>query len=596
MSVSSTAEHPLVSVIITNYNYGRYLPEAIEGVLNQTYRNYELIIVDDGSTDDSRRIIEDYVKKEPGRIVSVLKENGGQASAFNAGYEHSRGEMISFLDSDDYWTPERLAKVVEVFKTGMYSIVQHNMEFTDEHSRPSGRLYRRGLFTGDAKRLLLDYCHFDFFVPTSGICFQRSVLEKIFPVPESWQICADAYLTRIVLFYGFLYSFEKSLGYYRIHGKNNWMFTPRQKQTDIALDIIDAINSHLAKNGFRERVDIIKNPLYRGKYVEQRPGLLEPFLILKMLPGFPFVSFLAKLAITRRMLNVVLRRLLKLYGKLIIRLINPILDSHTFAGNGPRPSLKLQIWRNVRYRAAGVGIPLTENERRLCQLKDCHRNQRAFIIGNGPSLNRCDLKLLKDEITFGVNSIFLNYESMGYYPTYYIVEDVLVAEDRASEINSYNFPMKLFGNYLRYCFHDSNDTLWLNVRFRYDDYEGFPHFSGNAARMVWVGGTVSYICLQLAYYMGFREVYLVGFDHSYSIPHTAIVAGNTITSTSDDPNHFHPSYFGKGYRWHDPRVYIMEKSYVRAKQVFESDGRTIFNATAGGKLEVFNRVDYQSLF
>jgi glycosyltransferase involved in cell wall biosynthesis len=309
MAVLSTSEHPLVSVIITNYNYGRYLPEAIEGVLNQTYRNFELIIVDDGSTDDSRRIIEEYVNKEPDRIVSVLKENGGQASAFNAGFERSRGEMISFLDSDDYWMPERLAKVVEVFKTGLYSIVQHNMEFMDEHSRPSGRLYRKDLFTGDAKRFLLDYCHLDLFVPTSGVCFKRSVLEKIFLVPESWQICADAYLTRIVLFYGFLYSFEEPLGYYRIHGENNWMFTPRQKQTDIAPGIIDAINSHLIKNGFSERVDTIKNPIYRFKSIGQRPGLFEPFLILTMLPGYPFITLKNKLTITRRLQIVILRRL-----------------------------------------------------------------------------------------------------------------------------------------------------------------------------------------------------------------------------------------------------------------------------------------------
>jgi len=241
-------------------------------------------------------------------------------------------------------------------------------------------------------------------------------------------------------------------------------------------------------------------------------------------------------------------------------------------------------------------VLLTKNERCIADYKDRHKGGRAVIIGNGPSLNLCDLRLLKTEITFGVNSIFLNYENMGFHPTYYVVEDVFVAEDRANEINAYRGPTKFFGNYLRYCLANSDDALWLNVRFRYDDYPGFPHFSRNAVRMVWTGGTVSYICLQLAYYMGFSEVYLVGFDHSYTLPSDAIVSGTEILSVNEDPNHFDPGYFGKGYRWHDPRVDRMEKAYGRAKEVFEASGKKIFNATVGGQLEVFDRVDYRMLF
>jgi len=114
--------------------------------------------------------------------------------------------------------------------------------------------------------------------------------------------------------------------------------------------------------------------------------------------------------------------------------------------------------------------------------------------------------------------------------------------------------------------------------------------------MVWTGGTVSYICLQLAYYMGFTEVYLIGFDHSYTVPNDTQISGMEILSLSDDPNHFHPSYFGKGKRWHDPKIDRMEMAYRKAKKYFEADGRKIRNATVGGCLEVFDRVDYKSLF
>jgi len=227
---------------------------------------------------------------------------------------------------------------------------------------------------------------------------------------------------------------------------------------------------------------------------------------------------------------------------------------------------------------------------------DRYTGRRAFIIGNGPSLQSMDLAKLKDEITFGVNNIFYNFGQMGFKPTFYVVEDKLVAEDRAEEIKALAGMTKIFGTELQYCLGGSLETIWANVIYDFRNYPGFPNFSKDAAQCLWVGGTVSYICMQLVYYMGFSEVYLVGFDHSYTIPKDAKIEGNVITSVADDSNHFHPEYFGKGKRWHDPRTDRMEKAYIRAKEAFEQGGRKIYNATMGGKLEIFPRVDYWSLF
>src|SRR5262249_55758166 len=234
---------------------------------------------------------------------------------------------------------------------------------------------------------------------------------------------------------------------------------------------------------------------------------------------------------------------------------------------------RLRLWRdrasNPRYVAAALGVPLTDNERQLKALRNVHAGQRCFIIGNGPSLNAIDLTRLAGERTFGVNAIYLNFDKMGFYPTYYVVEDRLVAEDRAAEINAYRESrVKFFGNYLRYCLTPDPSTILLNVRMDYREYVSFPHFSTNALREVWVGGTVSYICMHLAYYLGFAQVFLIGFDHSYSIPKDATRQDVVITSQSDDVNHFDPTYFGKGKRWHDPRVDRMERAYVRAKDAF----------------------------
>lgn len=284
------------------------------------------------------------------------------------------------------------------------------------------------------------------------------------------------------------------------------------------------------------------------------------------------------------------------FDKSLRSIINLFIDTHLIPSECPEIPKLTQAVITLRYRFAGRGLPLTQNEKKILSYKNVFQGKRVFILGNGPSLLKCDIRKLHNEYTFGVNSIFLNYKNMGFHPNFYVVEDIYVGEDRADEINSYHGPeTKFFGNYFKYCLHDSPETAWLNVRFRYENYPGFPYFSRNAARMVWVGGTVTYICLQLAYYMGFSEVYLIGFDHNYVIPNSAIKKQNLIVSTSDDPNHFHPDYFGKGYRWHDPKVKRMEQAFIRAKEYYELDGRKIYNATVGGSLEVFERVNYNNI-
>lgn len=313
MMDSKARSHPLVSVIITNYNYARYLEECIEGVLSQTYQEYELIIVDDGSTDDSPKIIEAYRCQHPNKITAIFKENGGQASAFNTGFRASSGDIISFLDSDDFWVPDRLERVVNVHKEGIYSIIQHNMEIVDGNSQLQGMVYRKDLFTGDARKMVIDFCQHDLFVPTSGVCFERGALEEVFPVPEHWKICADVYCTRTALFYGFLFSFEQPLGFYRIHGKNNWMLTDGHKTTDRFPIIVELINNHLHRKGFGIRVEESRNPLYRYKNIGQRRELLEPVTVMRMLPTFPFISTKQKLRLVLRLSLVVLSRLRRWY-------------------------------------------------------------------------------------------------------------------------------------------------------------------------------------------------------------------------------------------------------------------------------------------
>jgi len=236
---------------------------------------------------------------------------------------------------------------------------------------------------------------------------------------------------------------------------------------------------------------------------------------------------------------------------------------------------------------------------RLRELRRRYKGKRrCFIIGNGPSLNHTDLTKLRDEVVFGVNGLFLKFDEMGFHPTFYVVEDHLVAEDRAAAINAIDGPLKLFPFNLAYCLDEGPNTLFFNHRPR-PSLERFE-FSTDASRITYTGCTVTYTCMQLAFYLGFAEIYLVGVDASYEIPKTLERTDHygvsVLDMPGDDPNHFHPDYFGKGYRWHDPQVDKMIAAYEEARRVTEARGVKIRNATIGGKLEVFERVAYESLF
>jgi glycosyltransferase involved in cell wall biosynthesis len=220
---------------------------------------------------------------------------------------------------------------------------------------------------------------------------------------------------------------------------------------------------------------------------------------------------------------------------------------------------------------------------------------RVFVIGNGPSLKMTDLSLLRDEITIGFNGIFL-HES--FTPTIYVVEDHLVAEDRQSEIHAYRCPVKIFPSYLGYCIEPQHNTIFLNHRSRIS-YPVDTDFSADAGRITYTGGTVTYTGLQIAASLGVEEIVLIGVDASYrvaNVERSDSYGTGVLTSTHDDTNHFDPRYFGKGYRWHDPNVHTMLQAYRKARDYARLKHLKIVNATVGGQLEVFKRVDFYGLF
>lgn len=234
------------------------------------------------------------------------------------------------------------------------------------------------------------------------------------------------------------------------------------------------------------------------------------------------------------------------------------------------------------------------------KLQNKFEGQRCFILGNGPSLNKCDLTLLNKECSFGVNGIFYKTEEMGYKPTFYVVEDSHVMKDNHKKINEYDIDYKFFPTNYKSFIRNKKNTYFFNMNegFYIEHSPNFsiPRFSTDMAKELFCGQSVTMLNFQIAFYLGFKEVYLIGMDFSYDIPKSATVEGNDIISNDDDVNHFHPDYFGKGKTWHDPHLDRVLNSYKMMKVIYESNGRKIFNATVGGKLEVFDRVDYVDLF
>jgi glycosyltransferase involved in cell wall biosynthesis len=229
---TGTAQSPLLSIIVDNYNYGQFLHGAIESALNQTYRPLQVIVVDDGSTDNSRAVIAEFDQ----RIVPVLKPNGGQASAFNAGLEQCRGDIVIFLDSDDLLAANIGEKAVAAFQAQPNSAkVEFRMEVIDALGTPTGAIKPPPHLRLSEGNLVPSVLAFPFdltWMATSGNAFSARALRQILPVPESeFPILADFYLAHLTALLGPVVALDDIGARYRVHGSN--AFEPAQPAVDL---------------------------------------------------------------------------------------------------------------------------------------------------------------------------------------------------------------------------------------------------------------------------------------------------------------------------------------------------------------------------
>ena len=218
---------------------------------------------------------------------------------------------------------------------------------------------------------------------------------------------------------------------------------------------------------------------------------------------------------------------------------------------------------------------------KLEQFKDKHKGEDCFIIGNGPSLRRMDLRPLKDYYTFGLNKIYLLFNKVDLNLSYHVAVNKLVIEQSAEEFENLSCP-----SFLTY---KTAHSLIRPLKHIFYIYTGGPYtFHKDLMQKISEGYTVTFVAMQIAYYMGFQRVFLIGVDHNFQ---AAGKPNEKQLLKGKDQNHFDPNYFS-GKEWQLPDIEASELSYHHARFQFQRFERQILDATVDGKLTIFPNISY----
>jgi len=219
--------------------------------------------------------------------------------------------------------------------------------------------------------------------------------------------------------------------------------------------------------------------------------------------------------------------------------------------------------------------------KKLLAYKDKHKGEDCFIIGNGPSLNSIDLRPLKNYHTFGLNKIFLLFDRIDLNLSYHVSVNKLVIDQSAKEFENLTCP-----SFLSYRAAHRSISSFDHIHFI---YTGAPiSFQQDLTQKICEGYTVTYVAMQIAFFMGFKRVFLIGIDHNF----TAVGSPNEKQFLNDiDCNHFDPNYFGNK-EWNLPDLEASELSYHLANFFYRRSGRQIIDATNNGKLSIFPKIHY----
>jgi hypothetical protein len=556
---SPTSRLPSISIVTPNHNGADFLDACLSSVVNQDVDGLEYIVVDGASEDASAHVIAHYAAS----ICTLIQEpDAGHANALNKGFRQSNGEIMGWINSDDMLFDGALRFVQEVFDaypevewiTGRASSMNEAGAVTSiAPARPWSRLR---FLAGD-----------HFWIQQESTFWRRSLWERAGGrLDETLSLANDFELWARFFRHAELHTVDRHLGCFRVRDGQRSV-THKQRYIQ---EVRDVLSRELAVLTPADRRTL-------GRLVPEAPVELS--------------------AADARSLAAEL-------GVFDPPFIRPRQVRAARKSQHARPNTRITP---DMVRASDLGA-----------FRDKHKGERCFILGNGPSLNETDLSLLKDEVVFACNAAFLLFDRIDWRPTYYTCVDSRVLPDRAADIDAMLkahpemtafFPTVIenHGEEKRRTPVRSLIPPDANRHYfteRHSSVANLPWsmFSLDAQSHVVQPHTVAITMLQLAAFMGFDEIYLVGCDTSYSVSTTVHRGGKSgrdlsLTSTrDDDANHFDPTYFGAGRKWHVPNVQAMMGHYKQARDALEQAGVSVFNATKGGALEVFDRVALEAVF
>ena len=582
-----------ISVISPSFNQAQFLPDNLRTVSGQTGVELEHILVDPGSTDGSLDLA-----RAAKHAKLIAEPDRGQSHGITKGFERCTGDVMTWLNSDDFYpSPDTLKKVMDTFEANPDAdIVYGGVNFVGEE----GEFLRKGFVNKNSGKLLKSF-HQQVGIVQPGVFWRRKVFDELGGPSEDYNYCMDyeywvrmadagfkwVYVDDVFAHHRWWSGMKTSSGrgeslieHFRVcaryFGYIHWKWLDRYGEfratdSDGVVNHADTVDE--AKKNAHTRAAI-------EKFVTQ-----DMLALLDQSDDPDHVEtreYIYKVApeTTRFM-----RDREELPNR-VFKHPDPHAEQrvawHIFDTTVPDSDKTYKTYRVpdnfTRHFDADWYEEQQQHAARRMKDLSARRKETCVVVANGPSLNKTNFDLLEHADVMISNFAIIN-ETLRRHATYFTVVNDLVASQGSTDFNQLEVP-KLIPFWLGNAINPGENTVYLPATV-------IPEFCTQPDGLFSWRSTVSFFNMQLAYALGYEKVALIGFDH-YFKQAAARKEGDSINQKEEDPNHFDPRYF-KGKTWQAADTGNMEQMYEVAKKAYDAGGRSIVNATVGGKLEVFPR-------
>jgi len=578
---STVVENELtISVISPSYNQAEFLADCLKTVADQSYKPIEHLVFDPGSDDNSCEVAKRFSH------VSLIEEaDEGQSDAINKGFSMVKGDVIAWVNSDDqYFDSSVFASVIGVFRDNPdVDIVYGNGEYRGGN----GEFLRDAYINKNPDSFYHRFQH-EVGIMQPATFFRSRILEKIGELRTDLHFCMDyEFWIRAVKENFVFYYLDKKLAVASYHMDNKTYGQRSESYAEVCDMLISHYGyiNHIWLKRFAEYIvegydGVLKNLHNSGSSKEEEIAEEYKKLLSDYNGGALTCATLTEKRTEcgfgdtlREMENLSLMQLVPCEEVALDLDYKPYYVSYTV---GKRRWAFKKDWKDSQVKKTHDLFDKLRAEPK----SDC-----CVIVGNGPSLRKTDLSLLRDVDVIISNNAFLSAELYSY-AKYYTVVNYHVAEQSSHTINRLEGVLKILPYWLSYSINPSDNTFFV-------DAVGRPEFSKDIYHNMSWRHTVTFYNMHLAFGLGYKQAIMIGFDHSYKQP-KGIIEEEVILSYENDENHFHPNYF-KGKKWQAADVDMMEEMYKLAKTAYEEEGREIVNATVDGRLELFRREKLETL-